>query len=92
MEKSIGIGVEILWNSKAHTGNETDGSLFRLKDEFLADGTLGGVEVAGQRYYYRVMSGASFDPLSAGQAGRYETVAVLDQGTPWEVQIYQIAK
>ena len=53
---------------------------------------LHGVEVAGQRYYYRVLGGASFDPLSAGQAGRYETVAVLDQGTPWEVQIYQIAK
>lgn len=53
---------------------------------------LQGVEVAGQRYYYRVLGGASFDPLSAGQAGRYETVAVLDQGTPWEVQIYQIAK
>lgn len=51
---------------------------------------LQGVDVGGQRYYYRMVGAASFDPVSQGQASHYETVAVLDAGTEWEVQIYRL--
>ncbi len=51
---------------------------------------LQGVEIGGQRYYYRLVAGASFDPVSQGQAGHYTTVAVLDSGTQFEVLIYQL--
>lgn len=49
-----------------------------------------GVQVGGERYYYRMAGSASFDPVSRGHAERYRTIAVLDQGTDWEVEIYQL--
>jgi hypothetical protein len=49
-----------------------------------------GVEIEGRRYYYRMVGAASFDPVSQGAAERYTTVAVLDPGTEWEVQIYHL--
>ncbi len=51
---------------------------------------LQGVEIGGQRYYYRLVGGASFDPVSRGEAGHFNTVAVLDSGTQFEVQIYRL--
>ncbi|MSQ09934.1 MAG: hypothetical protein EXR52_02885 [Dehalococcoidia bacterium] len=49
-----------------------------------------GVQVGSERYYYRMASSASFDPVSRGRAERYKTIAVLDEGTDWEVEIYQV--
>ena len=49
-----------------------------------------GVLFGGQRYYYRMVGSASFDPVTRGKADRYKSIAVLDQGTDWEVEIYQI--
>lgn len=49
-----------------------------------------GVEVAGRRYYYRMVGAASFDPVSQGKADRYRTVALLDEGTAWAVEIYEL--
>ena len=48
-----------------------------------------GVDVDGSRYYYRMVHGASFDPKSRGELGRFETVTTLDAGTPFELEIYR---
>ncbi|MCX6023185.1 MAG: hypothetical protein NTZ05_15950 [Chloroflexi bacterium] len=48
-----------------------------------------GIEVDGERYYYRMIHDASFDPKSRGEAGRFETVTTLDAGTPFELEIYR---
>ncbi len=49
-----------------------------------------GVMVNGHRYYYRFVNSFSYDPLSRGEAKDYCTVEVLDPGTQFEVQIYQL--
>lgn len=49
-----------------------------------------GVEVGGVRYFYQLTQSSSFDPLRAGKVSDYETIAVVDGGTPWEVLIYRL--
>lgn len=51
---------------------------------------VNGIEIGGTRYYYRVRNSVSFDPLSRGTAGPVQVVAVLDQGTQWETEIYKL--
>ncbi len=47
-----------------------------------------GIDVGGTRYFYQLTRQDSFDPLRRGALRDYETVAVLDAGTMWEVLIY----
>lgn len=49
-----------------------------------------GIEIEGERYYYRFRNSFSYDPVSRGQAKDHSTVAVLDQGTQWEVEVYRL--
>lgn len=49
-----------------------------------------GVMVDGHRYYYRLVNSFSYDPVSRGDAKDYRMVEVLDPGTQFEVQIYQL--
>ena len=51
---------------------------------------LRGIEIGGDRYYYRLRNTMSFDPLSRGEAGDYQSIAVLDQGTQWESEVYRL--
>lgn len=49
-----------------------------------------GVEIEGVRYYYRLLNTYSADPLTRGDAKDYLSVAVLDPGTQWEVEVYRL--
>ena len=51
---------------------------------------LKGIEIGGDRYYYRLRNTMSFDPLSRGEAGDYQSIAVLDEGTQWESEVYRL--
>jgi len=51
---------------------------------------VNGIEIGGTRYYYRVRNSVSFDPVSLGTAQAARVVAVLDQGTHWETEIYKL--
>lgn len=49
-----------------------------------------GFDMGGVRYYYRLLHGASYDPISTGRASTRTVVGVLDQETPWAVEIYRL--
>lgn len=48
-----------------------------------------GINIRGERYYYRILNHPSFDPVARGELGEYVPVAVLDPGTDWETEIYR---
>jgi hypothetical protein len=49
-----------------------------------------GVVVNRERYFYQLTRESSFDPLRLGLVTAYTTVAVVDEGTQWEVLIYTV--
>lgn len=49
-----------------------------------------GVPVGAYRYFYRLRFGANADPQSRGVAGAYQHIAVLYQGTPFELEVYRL--
>jgi len=51
---------------------------------------LNGIEIGGTQYYYRLLNTMSFDPVSRGEANDYQRIAVLDQGTQWESEVYRL--
>jgi hypothetical protein len=53
---------------------------------------VNGVEIDGERYYYRVVSGFNADPVSRGETRDYRVVSVLDAGTDFETEIYELVQ
>lgn len=51
-----------------------------------------GIEIDGKRYYYRTVFGYSGDPVSRGETRDYQIFMVLDAGTHFEAEVYQLTR
>lgn len=51
-----------------------------------------GVQIEGERYYYRPRYQFSADPVSRGAARDYQVVIVLDADTGFETEIYRLSR
>ena len=51
---------------------------------------VNGVEIEGDRYYYRPIHGFSADPVSRGAVKDYQVVLVLEAGTEFETEVYRV--
>ena len=51
-----------------------------------------GIEIAGQRYFYRPRYGFSADPITRGRASDYQLVLLMDPGTQYETEVYRAIK
>ncbi|GEM_PF-2407500 len=51
-----------------------------------------GVEIDGRRYYYRTGFGFSGDPVSRGETVDYQIFMVLDAGSHFETEVYQLTR
>lgn len=51
-----------------------------------------GIEIGGERYYYRPRFEFSGDPVSRGVTRDYQVVLILDAGTNFETEVYQLIR
>jgi len=53
---------------------------------------VNGIEIEGDRYYYRPRFEFSGDPVSRGVTRDYRVVIVLNAGTDYETEVYQLIR
>ncbi len=51
---------------------------------------VNGVEVGGERYFYRPRQGFSADPITRGLSGDYHLTLVMDPATDFETDVYRL--
>lgn len=53
---------------------------------------VNGMEIAGERYFYRPLHSFSADPVRRGQPDDYQLVLVMDAGTEFETEVYRLTR